>query len=47
MLNLLYGLHVIYLFIYLACRHYIYNNITHSTIWLTRDAQGKALTDAH
>ena len=35
-----------YLFIYLTCGHYIYNNIIYSTIWLTRGAQGKALIDA-
>ena len=33
----------VFLFIDLTCCHY---NIIHSTVWLTRGAQGKALTDA-
>ena len=34
-----------YLFIHLTCCHCINNNIIHSTIWLTRSAQGNTLAN--
>ena len=36
-----------YLFIYLNCRHYIYNSTTYSTMRLTRGAQGITVADAY